>query len=99
MGVEDLRSGVVDRDEIADLVDVGEIVLDLAMPLLILFVDEIIGLLVGVDGREAGLAAGGGADGARDDRLFGAFAELRMLPRVILEAASNLDVVDNPLDC
>ena len=97
MGVEGLRSGVVDRDEIADLVDVGEIVLDLAMPLLILVVDEIIGLLVGVEGREAGLADGAAADGARDDRLFGAFAELCTLPRVILEAASNLDVVDKPL--
>ena len=97
MAVEGLRSGVVDRDEIADLVDVGEIVLDLPMPLLILVVDEIIGLLVGVEGRDAGLVVGAAADGARDDRLFGAFAELCMLPRVILDA-SNLDVVDNPLD-
>lgn len=96
-GVEGLLRGVVDRDETPDLGAVDETVVDLPLLLLMLVVEDgMVGLLVGVEGRDTGLELGVEHAGARDDRLLGALTELYILLRPILDAGS--DLVDGSLE-
>lgn len=61
------------------------------MDLLLLFdvEDGMTGLLVGVEGRDAGLEVGVELVGARDDRLLGTLDEFCTLLRLVLAAAGS----------